>query len=192
VERNIETGGGLVTQEIAGFKMNYHATYMMLGELMPPYADLELGSEGVRFTYPEAQVSFLFANKKSFTLFRDAKRSVASVAELSAEDAGRYAKLREEVDQMCDDILIPATFAPPVEPVERMLLFREAGPLGERMADISEMTPLEYIESFGFRDTRVKAGLFYLTAMFGLDLEEGGMGFMACTSPAPAFIPAGW
>ncbi len=179
VERNIETGGGLVTQEIAGFKMNYHATYMMLGELMPPYADLELGDEGVRFAYPEAQVSFLFANKKSFTLFRDAKRSVASVAELSAEDGERYGKLREEVDRMCDDILIPATFAPPVEPVEQMILFREAGPLGERMADISEMTPLEYIESFGFRDTRVKAGLFYLTAMFGLDLEEGGMGFMA-------------
>jgi phytoene dehydrogenase-like protein len=179
VERNLETGGGLVTQEIAGFKMNYHATYMMLGELMPPYGDLELGAEGVRFVCPEAQVSFLFSGHKSFTLFTDTERSVQSVAELSAADAGRYAALRKEVDRLCDAILIPATFAPPVEPVEQMMLFRESGELGERMAEISEMTPLEYLESFEFGDPRIKAGLLYLSSMFGLDPDEGGMGFMA-------------
>jgi phytoene dehydrogenase-like protein len=179
VERNVETGGGLVTQEICGFKMNYHATYMMLGELMPPYGDLELGADGVRFVCPEAQVSFLFSDHKSFTLFTDPKRSIESIKALSAADAAPYSKLREEVDSLCDAILIPATFVPPVEPVEQMILFRESGALGERMAEISEMTPLEYLDSFGFRDPRVKAGLLYMTSMFGLEPDEGGMGFMA-------------
>jgi phytoene dehydrogenase-like protein len=179
VERNLETGGGLVTQELAGFKMNYHATYMMLGELMPPCGDLELGAEGVRFAYPEAQVSFLFSGRKSFTLFTDPARSVQSVAALSAVDAEPYAALRKEVDQLCEAILIPATFVPPVEPVEQMMLFRESGALGERMAEISEMTPLEYLQSFGLRDPRVNAGLLYLSSMFGLEPDEGGMGFMA-------------
>ncbi len=179
VERNVETGGGLVTQEISGFKMNFHATYMMLGELMPPYADLDLGAEGVRFIYPEAQVSFLFSDRKSFTLFTDPKRSTESIGALSADDAKRYAALRDEVDRLCDAILIPATFVPPVEPIEQMILFRESGPLGERMAEISELTPLEYLDSFGFQDPRVKAGLLYLIAMFGLEPDEGGMGFMA-------------
>ncbi len=147
--------------------MNYHATYMMLGELMPPFADLELGADGVRFAYPEAQVSFLFSGHKSFTLFTDPARSVQSVAALSAVDAEPYAALRKEVDQLCEAILIPATFVPPVEPVEQMMLFREAGALGERMAEISEMTPLEYLQSFGLRDPRVNAGLLYLTRCSG-------------------------
>src|SRR3989304_727748 len=60
VERNRETGGGLATEEHGGFRWNYHATYMMLAELMPPYWDLELESRGVRFMRPEAQVAFLF------------------------------------------------------------------------------------------------------------------------------------
>lgn len=179
VERNLETGGGLVTQELSGFKMNHHATYMMLGELMPPYSDLELDQNGVRFVYPEAQVSFLFAGHKSFTLFTDVDKSVRSVAALSPADAERYLELRREVDALCDAILIPATYAPPVEPVEQMELFRTAGKLGERMADISEMSPMEYLESFSFADPRVKAGLLYLSSMFGLEPEEGGMGFMA-------------
>ena len=124
-------------------------------------------------------MSFLFSGGKSFTLFTDPARSVQSVAALSADDAQRYAAFRKEVDQLCEAILIPATFVPPVEPIEQMILFRGAGALGERMAEISEMTPLEYLESFGFRDPRVNAGLLYLSSMFGLEPDEGGMGFMA-------------
>ncbi len=179
VERNVETGGGLVTQEMSGFKMNYHAMYMMLGELMPPYSDFELEENGVRFIHPHNQVSFLFSGHHSFTLFTDANESVNSIAAISPADAERYLALRREVDELCDNILIPATYAPPVEPIEQIELFRSAGRLGERMADISEMSPLEYLESFGFSDPRVKAGLLYLSSMFGLDPEEGGMGFMA-------------
>ncbi len=179
VERNVETGGGLVTQEMSGFRMNYHATYMMLAELMPPYSDFDLEQDGVRFIYPPVQVSFLFSGRKSFTLFTDPGQSAASVAALSPADAERYAGLRREVDELCEKILIPATYTPPVEPIEQVELFRTSGKLGERMADISEMSPLEYIESFGFSDPRLKAGLLYLSSMFGLDPEEGGMGFMA-------------
>lgn len=179
VERNVETGGGLVTQEMSGFKMNYHAMYMMLGELMPPYADFELEQNGVRFICPRNQVSFLFSGHHSFTLFTDAGESARSVAALSPADAERYDALRREVDELCDRILIPATYAPPVEPIEQIELFRSAGKLGDRMADISEMSPIEYLDSFGFSDPRVKGGLLYLSSMFGLDPEEGGMGFMA-------------
>ncbi|MFZ0888062.1 MAG: hypothetical protein WA005_06395 [Candidatus Binataceae bacterium] len=91
----------------------------------------------------------------------------------------RYAALRDEVDRLCDAILIPATFVPPVEPVEQMILFRQSGALGDRMAEIFGMSPLEYVTSFGFSDGRVAAGLLYLSAMFGLEPEETEMGFMA-------------
>jgi phytoene dehydrogenase-like protein len=179
VERNIETGGGLVTEELCGFKMNYHATYMMLGELAPPHQDLALEDAGVRYVTPEVQASFLFADKKSFSLFSDPLRSVESVAALSPDDAPRYAKLANEVRELCDAFLIPATYATAVEPIDQVLLLRDSDAIGDRIADISEMTPHEYIQSFGFEDPRVEAGLLYLTTMFGLDPEEGGMGFLA-------------
>ncbi|MBI3181055.1 MAG: NAD(P)/FAD-dependent oxidoreductase [Myxococcales bacterium] len=179
VERNVETGGGLVTQELSGFKLNYHATYMMLGELMPPMADLGLLDGGVRFVRPDSQVSFLFLGGKSVTLFTDPERSIASVAAISPADAERYGAMRREVDRLCEAFLVPATFAPAVEPIEQVELLKGAGKLGERIAEISELTPQEYVDSFGFSDGRVRAALLYLTAMFGLEPDEGGMGFMA-------------
>lgn len=179
VERNVETGGGLVTQELCGFKLNYHATYMMLGELAPPHRDLGLEDAGVRYVTPEVQASFLFSAKQSFSLFADPPRSVESVSALSPVDGPRYEKLAAEVKELCDAFLIPATYATAVEPIEQVMLLRESDALGDRVADISEMTPHEYIQSFGFDDPRVEAGLLYLTTMFGLDPDEGGMGFLA-------------
>ncbi len=179
VEKNTETGGGLVTEELSGFKMNFHATYMMLGEQMPPHEDLALGTGGVRYVRPKQQASFLFDSHASFTLYDEIERSVASIGELSPADQAPARKMLTEVAQMCEAFLIPATYVPAVEPIEQMLLLRDSDALGDRIAEISEDSPREYIESFGFSDPRVLAGFLYLVSMFGLDPEEGGMGFLA-------------
>ena len=55
IERGVETGGGLVTQELSGFRLNHHATYMLMAELLPPYRDLDLRDRGVEFVRPEVQ-----------------------------------------------------------------------------------------------------------------------------------------
>ena len=44
VERRHEMGGGLMTEDFAGFRFNLHATYMMMGELMPPVDESFPGS----------------------------------------------------------------------------------------------------------------------------------------------------
>ncbi|MBI2061093.1 MAG: NAD(P)/FAD-dependent oxidoreductase [Nitrospirae bacterium] len=179
VEKNVESGGGLLTQEISGFKLNHHATYMMLAERMIPYADLNLADRGVAFVRPEAQAAFLFKDKSSFTLYTDVKKSQESIARLSAKDAEAYGRLHDEFQRMCDAFLIPATYAPPVEPLEQVELLQNADQLGKVIADISECSPLEVINRYKFSDRRVKAGVLYLASMFGLDPEESGMGFMA-------------
>ena len=179
VERNTETGGGLVTEELCGFKMNFHATYMMLGEQMPPHTDLDLGAGGVRYVRPEQQASFLFDGHESLTLYTDIERSVASIAALCPADADPARRLLTETASLCEAFLVPATYVPAVEPIEQMLLLRDSDAVGDRIAEISEDSPREYIESFGFRDPRVLAGFLYLVSMFGLDPEEGGMGFLA-------------
>ena len=178
VEKNIETGGGLVTEELAGFKLNHHAIYMMLADLMPPYHDLNLKDRGVVFVRPEAQVAFLFQDKRSFVLYTDPERSKASIAKLSPKDAQAFDRLYREFKAMCDRFLIPATYVPAVEPVEQVELLRKSDEVGRRIADISDMTPREVIADYRFEHPGVEGGLLYLTLMFGLDPDEGGMGFM--------------
>lgn len=179
VEKNVETGGGLVTEEIAGFKLNLHATYMMLGEMMPPYRDLGLRDLGVDFIRPDAQVSFLFDDHRSFTLFTQLDRSVSSVEALSPTDGPRVRSLLDDCARICDAFVVPATYYPPLGPIEQVEALELAGGLGARMAEMGDMSPAELVGSYGIEDPRVEVGLLYLIAMFGLDPEEGGMGFLA-------------
>ncbi len=178
VEKNVESGGGLLTQELAGFKLNHHATYMMLAERMPPYADLDLASYGVSFVRPPVQAAFLFDGGKSLILHSDLAASVRSAAALSPRDEKPFAKLLAEFDRMNEEFLIPATYLPPLEPIDQLGRLQNADALGERLAEISEQSPREVIEAYGLSDPRLKAALLYLTMMFGLDPEEGGMGFL--------------
>jgi phytoene dehydrogenase-like protein len=178
LEKNVETGGGLVTEELSGFKLNYHATYMMLGEQMPPISDLELRDRGVAFTCPEVQVAFLFEDKKSLILYTDPEKSKASIAKISEADAETFGRMYGEFKEMCDKFLVPATYYPPVEPLDQVALLEESDELGRRINEISEMSPREVIQSYGFQDPRVEGAMLYLAAMFGLDPEEGGVGFL--------------
>lgn len=178
VEQHVESGGGLVTEELSGFKLNHHATYMMLAELMPPYHDLNLRDRGVTFIRPEAQVAFLFRDKTSFVLYTDPERSKASIAKISQKDAQAFDRLHREFRAMCERFLIPATYFPAVEPLEQMELLQKADDIGRRIGEVSDMTPREVIADYKFEHPGVEAGLLYLALMFGLDPDEGGMGFM--------------
>ena len=64
MERRHETGGGLDTLELAGFKYNPHAIYHMMGEYMPPYRDFNLGERGVKYIYPDVQAAYIGKNHK--------------------------------------------------------------------------------------------------------------------------------
>ncbi len=178
VERQVETGGGLVTQELSGYRLNHHATYMLMAELLPPYDDFALRDRGVDFIRPEVQTAFLFEDKKCLLLYTDPDRSEASVEALSPGDGVRFRRMIDEFEQMCEAFLLPATYAPPVPPLDQTIALNEGGELGERIAEISEMSPREVIERYEFEDPRIRAAFLYLATMFGLEACEGGVGFL--------------
>jgi phytoene dehydrogenase-like protein len=178
VERGVETGGGLVTQELAGFRLNHHATYMLMAELLPPYRDLDLEDRGVQFVRPEVQAAFLYDGQSALLLHTDPRRTQASVEELSPHDGVRFRHMYDEFEEMCEAFLLPATYAPALPPLEQTVALSGTDELGERIAEISEMAPWEVIERYGFRDPRIHAAFLYLATMFGLEAEEGGIGFL--------------
>ena len=179
VEKNTETGGGLVTEELAGFKMNYHATFMMLAEMMPPYSDLGLRERGVQFIRPERQASFLFKDRKSFTLYTDIKKSVESIRKVSGKDAAAAGQLLEDCRTMNEAFLIPATYVPPLEPIDQVEALNTSDAVGKKIGGLGDMSPYEFLDSYKFSDARVKSAFLYLISMFGLDPTEGGMAILA-------------
>ncbi len=177
VEANVESGGGLMTQEISGFKVNNHAIYMLLAEQMPPFHDLELAKYGVSFIRPDAQAAFLF-NDSSFVLYSDVDRSTQSISAISPQDAETFKQLYNDFKTACDAFIIPATYYPPVDPLEQIELLENSGAVGRWLNELAELSPREVIEGYDFKDERIEASLLYLTNMFGLDLDSGGMGFL--------------
>lgn len=177
LERLPETGGGMVTQEICGYKILHHATYMLLGELMPPYHDLELEKWGVKFVRPEKQMAFLFKDKSALVLFSDPKKSAEWISRFSQKDAENYLRMWDEFQEMFYKFLLPATYLPPLDLMEQTEKLQRSDELGRKIAEISEMTPLEIISRYGFTNDKVRMALLYIVSMFGLEPDEA-IGFL--------------
>lgn len=177
IERRDEMGGGLITEDIGGFRFNFHATYMMIGELLPPFQDLNLVQYGCKFIRPEVQLSLVYAPNRALTFYLDPDKTEKSIAAVSAEDAPKFRKLYDQFKEACDECLIPATYVLPAPPAEYAAMLSETE-VGNKVLQWSEMSPQEVLESFEIRDERVKAALLYIGCMWGVAPTLTGMGFM--------------
>ena len=176
LERNHETGGGLVTEDFSGFRFNLHATYMMMMDVMPAYKDLQLDANGVGYLQPDVPVSLLTRDGRALCLYRDLERSAQSIERFSAKDAVRYRQVMGEWQAMVDEVLIPATYTLPVAPLDQVDMFSQV-PIGARLLELSEQTPIEIIEECGFESEVLKTLLLELGCMWGIEPEVTGLGF---------------
>jgi phytoene dehydrogenase-like protein len=177
LERNHETGGGLLTEEFSGFRFNLHATYMLLMDWMPAYKDLELDAYGCIYVQPDVPLSLLTKDGKALTLYRDIEKSAKSIERFSAKDAARYREVMPEWKQITDEIIIPSTYVLPVAPLDLVTMY-QGSDIGKKMLDLTEKTPVEIIEECGFENEYLKTALLYLACMWGIDPELTGVGFM--------------
>lgn len=176
LERNHETGGGLVTEDFSGFRFNLHATYMMMMDVMPAYKDLRLEANGVGYLQPDVPVSLLTKDGRALCLYRDIERSAKSIERFSAKDAVRYRQVMGEWKAMVDEVLIPATYTLPVAPLDQVDMFNQV-PIAKKLLEISELTPIEIIEECGFESEVLKTLLLELGCMWGIEPEVTGLGF---------------
>ncbi|MFQ5856742.1 MAG: phytoene desaturase family protein [Anaerolineae bacterium] len=178
LEKKHEAGGGLYTEDYGtAFRFNAHATYMLLAEWMPPHRDLELEEGGVSYIRPEAQVGFLYNDGKALVLYSDPARSAEAIRQFASEDGAAFERMYAEFKEMSDELLIPATFVPPLPIGDQMELLNRTD-LGRRLAEVSEMTPREIVDSYGFQDPRVKGAMLHLATMWGIHPDVGGVGYL--------------
>jgi phytoene dehydrogenase-like protein len=176
LERRHETGGGLNTEEYYGWRLNLHAVYHMMGEVMPAHSDLDLASLGVRYLYPHVVAAFPFRDGRSLVFTRDLQETARSIESFCAEDAEAFTRMWDEFQPMLDQYLVPMTYQLPEPALDQMEEFGRT-PVGERLAEISELTFVELIDQYGFRDPRVRMALLAFPAMWGMHLDDP-LGFL--------------
>lgn len=177
VESRHETGGGLVTEDFAGFRHNLHATYHLMADVMPPAADLDLARYGALPIFPEVQVAMPFAHGEPVLLYRDIERTMSAMSSFAPEDTGSFRKMYHEFNELCAEILIPATYAPPIPPLEYMVMLN-GSELGRRLAHLSELSPLEILDEYQIKNPRLRAALLFLFVLWGAPPDEGGLGYL--------------
>jgi phytoene dehydrogenase-like protein len=171
VERRHETGGGLNTDEYYGFRLNLHAVYHMMSDRMPAHDDLGLADRGVRYLYPDPVAAFPFRDGGSLVFSRDPEQTAGSIQALSPDDAAAFRRMWDEFQPMLDEYLVPMTYQLPEPALDQMVAFGET-PVGERLAEISELSFVEMLDEYGFSDPRVRMALLAFPAMWGMHLDD--------------------
>ncbi len=75
-----------------------------------------------------------------------------------------------------DDIIAPATYIPPMDPIGLTVAMQRTK-VGQQMLELDEKSPLQLITET-FEHDKVRALMLYATCMWGLDPRETGLGFM--------------
>ncbi|MEE8372999.1 MAG: NAD(P)/FAD-dependent oxidoreductase [Dehalococcoidia bacterium] len=176
VERRYEIGGGLATEEVMfpGYHSNMHAVYHMMVDYMPVIKDFDMDRHALMWTKPNAQTGMVFEDGKSLLLARMAEDTKDSITKFSFKDAVAFGKLNRKWRRIVDDIMGPATYIPPMSPLDISMAMQRTK-VGQEMLELVEQSPLEIITS-NFENDRVRALLLYTSCMWGLDPRETGIG----------------
>lgn len=178
LEKKWETGGGLATEDYQSpFRFNLHAIYMMMAELMPAYEDLDLPDNNLDFLRPEVQMAFHYKDEKALVFYTDLEKTIASINQFSEADGQAFKKMYTEFKKVADEILIPATYVPPIPGFENLMLLNQTE-LGRRCVEISEETPEGILDMYGFENPKVRGALLYITTMWGLDPDSTSVGYL--------------
>ena len=176
VERRYEIGGGLATEEILfpGYYSNIHAIYHMMVDYMPVLRDFNLDRHALQWTKPNSQTGMVFEDGQSLLLSRMAEDTKDSMMKFSYTDGNAFGKLMRSWRKIVDDILGPATYVPPMSPLDITMAMQKTK-IGQEMLELAEQSPLEIITS-NFENDRIRALLMYTSCMWGLDPRETGIG----------------
>ncbi|MGB2855488.1 MAG: NAD(P)/FAD-dependent oxidoreductase, partial [Dehalococcoidia bacterium] len=176
VERRYEIGGGLATEEVLfpGYYSNMHAVYHMLVDLMPVLRDFDMDRHALQWTKPNAQTGMVFEDGTSLLLTHMLEDTKDSITKFSYKDAVAFGKLMRGWKRIVSDIIGPATFVPPMSPLDISIAMQRTK-VGNEMLELVEQSPLEIITK-NFENDKVRAFLLYITCMWGLDPRETGIG----------------
>jgi len=177
-ERRFEAGGGLATEEnlYPCYSSNPHVLYHMMVDFMPAIRDFNLDKPALTWIKPNCQTGMVFDDGASILLTRMVQDTKDSITKYSFKDANTFGKVIREWRRIVEDIVAPATYIPPMAPIEITMAMQRTK-VGQQMLELGELSPLQLITDT-FEHEKVRTLLLYAACMWGLDPRETGLGFM--------------
>ncbi len=195
IDRKAVAGGGLSTMEDprhSGFLHNTHGFFQRAITAMPWYTDLELERHGAHYIEPELNVVLLTRDGRALEWWTDFARTRESFAAFSRRDAETLQRWHDEFVPIVQNVLVPEGRSPPLPRATRLeLLGRSAA--GRRLLEVSELSPLEFVER-EFENPTIRAGLLFFNGLREVDLRVRGFGHHIAAllaSPAKAQMSRG-
>jgi phytoene dehydrogenase-like protein len=177
LDRAAVPGGGLATIEnprLPGFLHNTHSFFHRSLTAMPWYQDLEVERHGARYLEPELNVALVLRDGRSLQWWTDFEKTYDSFAQFSQRDARTLRRWHNEFQPILHGILIPEARSPPL-PIERRQQLLSGSALGRRLLEVSQRSPLEFVER-EFEHDVVRAGLLFFNGLREVDLRLRGFG----------------
>ncbi|MDP2726764.1 MAG: NAD(P)/FAD-dependent oxidoreductase [Dehalococcoidia bacterium] len=180
LEKRLEVGGGLATEEITtgGFAHNTHSIYHMMVDYSSVYQDLKLQENyNCNYVYPEIQYAVPLPDGRALCLYTDPERTCQSMAQFSKKDADTYRTLYPRLKAYMDDFLAPATFIPPLSGIEQAAKLDQTE-MGREILAFSEKSPKDIVFDF-FESDQVRLLMLYAACHWGLHYDTEGVGYLA-------------
>lgn len=180
LERSLETGGGLATEDLTlpGFIHNSHSIYQLMVDYAPPYYDLKLEQDyNVRHVYPDLQFAMPLSDGRCICLYKDVDRTCQSLAKFSKRDADTWREFSLKLREYMDGFLAPATYATAVPTLDQVIML-EKSDLGRELMSYAEKSPRQIVDEL-FENEHIKTLMAYVIYYWGLEYEQNGIGYLA-------------
>ena len=179
IERRLEAGGGLSTEEITipGFAHNLHSYFHDTINIMPSYTDLKLEEHNARYYCPPVQAGMILPDGRSLCFYDsdNLDKTCESIARFSSKDAKTWREVAGNYGEFVSTVIVPALYSPPAPPSEQMVAL-EGSPEGMEWLRIGRMSPREVVDEW-FENEHVKAlVLHHLPIPRGVLPDYGGLG----------------
>lgn len=180
LEKRIEVGGGLATEEITlpDYFHNTHAVYHLMVDYAPPFKDFKsyMDEYNLTFARPELQFAMPQSDGRSLCLYTDVEKTCQSIAQFSKKDADSYREVSKRFGEITEVFMAPATYAPPI-PAPLQAAKLEMTDIGKDITALSERTPEDIIDELFENDT-VRTLMLYVVCHWGLDYDGSGVSYL--------------
>src|SRR5258706_4738506 len=172
VEKNMEVGGGLDSQEdrnYPGFRHNIHSVFHRGLMMLPWYKDLDLENFGIHYYRPDPGVVHHFLDKTYLGWFSDVKKTVETIERFSKNDAVSFMDIWTRWQPVVQKIVFTETYAVPL-PFDEKKPLLEKTPEGREYLKYFDTTPEEFVLQH-FEHPRGRAFIGFLGVMRGYELD---------------------
>ena len=185
VDRRLQYGGGLSTQEVTGpgFYHNLHSINHFHITETPWFKDLNL-SERVSYITPRYELGQPHLDGSALVFGRDLEETLANVARFSKKDAQTFREWNRRAEEITRSIFLPERYSEPLPQIEREALLSRSA-MGRDFLAITRRQPFDVVKEL-FENEHVQLLFLFKVSLFGTWLVDT----MSGTSPMGSVIRA--